>query len=1546
VVCLTVCFLVAAGVVAPSAGLAALSPAVTGVLVVGQFPLRGPRRAGETPEADVFPRPERALVRQLDNANKLIAQRRYGEAVRCLDVILRASEDYLYQPDDKKPRHRSLQAEANRILGSMPGEGRELYELQYGSEARQLLDRAVAKRDRDLLDEISRRFFHTAAGREATFLLGRYDLDHGEPLAAALTLQQLRDEASRADRFEPTLSVALATCWRRAGFPKKSADVLRRLCDRPSGATVRIAGREETYLAADVDRLAGLLVQADADTAGADDAKAQWMLPRRDAARTASAVAGRPLLEPVWTIPTSDHPTAATFLAAQSRYRVDRSVPMVPAMAPLALDDVVLMRSLRTLLAIDGTTGKRLWEVPVDDVLDESPDAYRTIFQQPGQLVGLLCQRVWRDGVYGALSSDGRRVFAVEDLGLCVPRQYGRRAMLEGGRRVGGAIWPRSSNRLAAYDIGTGKLAWHVGGSRKDYGLELAGAFFLGSPLTLSERLYALAEISGEIQLLSLEASSGKVLWSQRIAMVDRKILDSPVRRFSAVSPSYRDGVVVCPTASGAIVGVKLARRSLLWGYRYGQNAMARESQMPFASIPGGQATAPQWTDGNLVVVGDRVLATPPDSDEIHCLDLLDGKPIWKKPRDDGLYLAAVWNDAVVLVGMNRVRALSLADGKPAWGGRVIALPDGSVASGQGFRSGRHYYLPTSSAQLLVLDLESGVIEQSLDSASGTVPGNLVCCRDKIISQSIDGVSAFDQIEPLGERIAKALAENPDDAEALYRKGQLLLAEGRRGEAVACLRRSYQLAATPKCRRQLREALFGGLHYEFAEYQPALGEIEKLLDTQAQGIEYLRLLAEGCESQSAWTAAMECLLRMADSPGGYYNLIEIDRSHSVRDDRWLSAHLAEFRGMAPAEVVDELDRRIGERLAAAMRDEDAGAIERLVDCFGGQPGCGEALGELSRRYVASGHLLKAEALLRRRMRGASPSAAASALWELAEIFRQAGRTADAAACYRELEDRWGDVVCREGKTGRQLALAASADAAIGALIRPERRWPVGQTVLAKTEALPLEETNATIIPLPFEGGRDLFFEGCDGVIDQRGRAVSLLDRYGRRQWTAPVANTNRYYGGGSRDRNRMTGLGHLLVLSLDQRCVALDTAAGRQPRILWDKNILDPDADAANRVGMDAAQLAAQWGPRLVVNSVSASGGRPSLAATEVISDDYICCQRFRRCVAVDPISGEVLWTRRDLPTRCTLFGDADHVFLVPAGRSEAIVLDARDGRRLAEAKTVPPLQQWLATLGGRILRWRAEGGDMKLDLFDPWTGKSDWGPHGFSASARFGLLDDRAIGVMQPDGRFALFTLPDGRKLIDTRLDPALALDEVVLMDSGSGYLLVTSTRRDPIRRNSVRWRQIYGTASKMIQHGRVYAFDASGKRLWPEPGRTIDIDGHQLLLNQPVGLPVLTFAAQTYNPGVGGNQWITSVLMIDKRTGRTVVRDDYEDRVQRVTLLGNPDARTVTFAMQKQSLQVTFTDRPIPAGVPGVGAKPGGAKGSKTLDAMFKALKQASGG
>ena len=48
-----------------------------------------------------------------------------------------------------------------------------------------------------------------------------------------------------------------------------------------------------------------------------------------------------------------------------SKQYQEQGVPVIPTLNPLAVDDVIVMRSPRRLIGVDFETGKRIWEFPV-----------------------------------------------------------------------------------------------------------------------------------------------------------------------------------------------------------------------------------------------------------------------------------------------------------------------------------------------------------------------------------------------------------------------------------------------------------------------------------------------------------------------------------------------------------------------------------------------------------------------------------------------------------------------------------------------------------------------------------------------------------------------------------------------------------------------------------------------------------------------------------------------------------------------------------------------------------------------------------------------------------------------------------------------------------------------------------------------------------------------------------------------------------------------------------------------------------------------------
>ena len=507
-----------------------------------------------------------------------------------------------------------------------------------------------------------------------------------------------------------------------------------------------------------------------------------------------------------------------------------------------------------------------------------------------------LNQRVWDDAPYGQMSSDGRQVFLLWKLASNLEQMSTR--VLPFGRQVpDGSV---ETNKLVSLDLqAEGKLRWIVGDEDGTDEPKLAGAFFLGPPLPLMGQLYVLAEINGEIRLVVLDAATGRLQWAQQLAQVDqREIMQDPTRRAAGASPSFSDGILVCPTSAGAVVAVDISSRSLLWGYQYPHMTAARRSGLSVYPAPIRQV-GERWADATVTIVDGRVLVTPVESDQLHCLDLLTGKPTWEpQPRGELLFTGCVAAGKAIMVGADRVQAIALQDGSVVW---MKGLPSG-LPSGRGIHTGGAYFLPTTTGHLLKFNLSSGEIDADIET---DLPlGNLVAYNDQIISQNVDWLSAYYQSEPLRAVVDRRLQEVPDDVWGSGACAELLLYDGQLAAAVETLRHAYRQAPQDHAiRTALVRALMAALRDDFANNRQMAMELESLIDQPNQQAEFFRLMAVGLRQLGTVDQSVDFFLKLAamdsappevDTENERIDLVRVDTNLKVRRDRWINVNLGEI----------------------------------------------------------------------------------------------------------------------------------------------------------------------------------------------------------------------------------------------------------------------------------------------------------------------------------------------------------------------------------------------------------------------------------------------------------------------------------------------------------------------------------------------------------------------------------------------------------------------------------------------------------------------------
>ncbi|MBI3822227.1 MAG: PQQ-binding-like beta-propeller repeat protein [Planctomycetes bacterium] len=348
---------------------------------------------------------------------------------------------------------------------------------------------------------------------------------------------------------------------------------------------------------------------------------------------------------------------------------------------------------------------------------------------------------LWANPMIGSLSSDGKLIYLVHDLAF--PGQPPEKGIVLPNPLPLGDFKPFfMENSLYAYDGRTGKLVWD---SYDFSGMKsvFPNTYFLGAPLPQDGKLYVLSEKDADLRLLvgNLDRkkwkSPSQLEFEKTLPLVKipagEQVREHTLRRTQPLHIAHADGLLVCPTHAGTLVGVDRVKLEVRWEYVYRD-----ADKTPAPKLPLWQAATP-------IIHKDRIVFTAADAPEIHCIDL-DGKKKWVVPADKDLYLATVHENIVLLVGKTHCRGLALANGAEKW--KVELGPPAGV----GVKDGAIYYVPLKRDVVLEvptiwgIDLVKGTKARRVEVPHKDALGNLALHRGMFVSQSATHIAAF----PLG----------------------------------------------------------------------------------------------------------------------------------------------------------------------------------------------------------------------------------------------------------------------------------------------------------------------------------------------------------------------------------------------------------------------------------------------------------------------------------------------------------------------------------------------------------------------------------------------------------------------------------------------------------------------------------------------------------------------------------------------------------------------------------------------------------------------------
>jgi len=1495
--------------------------------------------------ANVFigaPREMRILVTR---AQQAIQEKRFTDATAELGALLENAdiEDYFILNAESDKNLTSIKTQVSNILAALPKEGQAAYALQFDAKARHLLEEAVAQGNVDLLASVERMYFHTPSGLEASMLLAHLELERGRPLAAAIRFRRLASLAAARRRFEPQLSFLLAIAWYDAGRDEEARLAVEDLHNRYATASVRVGGREIQITNAKADAIRWL-----ADALGGPQRAMltqafQWAMFRGGPARNVTNIGSMPLQGFRWRTPVADNPSDEKIVRSIRAHLESESTAALPSFFPLVVNDVVLMRTPERLVAVDLKSGKRIWVFPWDESADASENESR---QQTGNAnyrktrTEQLRQRFFDDAPYGQLSSDGRSVFLINDLGFATGGAPN--VLVRGrGRIFSNPDRPKPHNQLVSLDLQRqGFLQWAVGGEEGEDEKLLAQAFFLGPPLPLDGKLYALAEIRDEVRLVVLNIETGRQIWSQHLAHIgDFGVMQNTTRRTAGATPSFASGVLVCPTTAGAVVGIDIDSRTLLWGFRYSSgNSTTRNGMGGIYRFQATPALGKHWADATITIADGKVLMTPVESEQLFCLDLVTGKPAWEsKKREDGLFVGCVWRGIAVLAGANRLTGISIADGKQAWS---LPFKGEFQPSGRGFLSEGDYFLPTSIGEIVQVKVSDGSVVQR--SACNGPLGNIVCYQEQIISQGVDWLAAYFQNKPLRKLVAVRLEANPQDAWALARKGELKLYDGEKSEAITILRRAHQLQPeSDSIKSLLAKTVLSALRDDFNANQKLALEVEPLLTQPGQRIEYLRLMAEGWQSNGRPFEAFQAYMELVQSPttplegsGEASRLDEVDHALHIRRRRWVRAQLIELLEQSSADDLAAIRLYADEKMKLALASGSRSDLRKYLEVFAGFPGSETPRLRLAELAAGAGKRLLAELLLLEPPSADADAASPAAAAQLAALYALAARWDQAAKQYELLRDRWPEAVCLNGQTGRQLYESAKQQESVAeALAHTPFVWPRGAVKVSRSDERAVRFGNGGYaIPIELDEIGGAFPRWAHVVYEQQSRSIRLRDRHGRDLARIGLGNGQRSPSIKNYAVMHGKARGHLLVLSMGVELIAIDLLRGLQSpddAILWRRDLSHTSPDPASSQ-QQRVLLQTVANPLVGATFHATDRNNRRVGVLGPVTPQGVFIQRMNEVICVDPLTGEDIWTRSGFTPGSDLFGDDELLFVAPPRGDQATVLRALDGKLLGKRPLPPYANRW-RTFGRRVLSWESVDGNLNVALQDAWEeSPGDW-QRTFPAGSKAHIVEQTYLSVMQPNGRFFMLMLDDGGTLIDVPLEQEPSLNAIRVLSFTDQFLLLTMHPGKGVYQG-MSVQKAPGREHTLGDTGRLYAFGRNDvlekgplnngrvSPLWQTPA-VVEEYGYPLF--QPADIPLIVFLRHL-TPKSKQSRGLarttrTSVLCLDRRDGRILLQDDNIPlQVLYFSVRGDTAKNSVELKLPGKKITFEFTDQPTPPAPP----------------------------
>jgi len=1542
---------------------------------------------------------QRELLRQVEDTEQLLADSKWLEAAEQFEAawdLACASGDPVLEKRGADVRQLAPgqtdvvaggRARLEQLFRAAAPEFRTEYARQFEASAVQKMQPALNGGNSGLLRRMALRYQFTPAGRNGLKTLARLFADRGDFVESAVLLERTR----LAEGDTARLLLQTAWCYAMAGLKHDASD-LNNLTRSDKLAAAVAADPVARSLQTEIERILSSPAASGSSMEG-------WRQPNGNYRRTGLQNLNAPRLR--------DMQVASLFEVTDVLY-ADQLNPLlaaltdpfdnahlqdlklnntvVPAAGFLVAGELCYVRTPTGVQARSLQSGELVWEVvrpdrPLRSLLGPNqpgdPDA--TEIQSSRQLISGLYKQLIRTVTCGQMAISGRTLYTIEESTSAANN-------LGAFRRFNDSSLPQlPSNYLRAYDALTGVFLWQAGGQTQDanplnrgQANLLAGYYFLGAPLVLGNRIYVLAENSEGIHLIRIGEpkpdqpdANPAILASQLLTLPESPLSLHPLRKHAGLTPSFAQGLLICPLCDDRLVAVSAEDLSIRWVFRYSGLVQRPELGGPDLILRGSMdlvsaASVDQqnrWIDFLPRIADSKVLITPRDADRMFCLNLTDGRQLWTQPRAAFHAIAGVTDDRVILIGNRSAAAFNLNSGQTLWN---TELRHG-VTCGTCSFDGTVLQIPTNAPSIVTLDTRNGRELVSLAWPGNELPGNLLATPAGLLSAGLTTIARLPvtNTEPLpSERAAE------------------FLVQGRQQDAQKLLEEYLtQQPADRPARMMLVDLLLQILRTDYNSNKQLVPALQELLDQSAKDLELAPLL--------------HSLLTMG--PADALVLGEQLRDSSRRQRQELSELIARGEPFVAAQPFPEFLNRVRERLlllaTASTAATATGSVERSeADVLAGVLQRGLAARSPRERSQVQQMVAQDAAAIARNLpsqqerlaftqmliRCGLPRTAVELLndaalkWDAGEIqvtldialfeaAQQAGAVAQQSA--RQLLANWQAAGAhwqaatwlqdlRQWQASDQLATGwqpAGTDEQQAILqlagtdftklsTAPDSPWQGTITAEPSDDRtmLPVREF-ASAVPrraIPIFGNSGLY-RGWRLMWVQPGDRVAAFDPHGKIRWMLkpPEVGTADYLG--YRPDSWAFTSGNVIVLCLPGLLLAVDGAhigPDQAPRLLWQK-IAEPESladdpdnpDPRDFIPVEDRIESFAWNP-----GAHFPAGPASVFGVPLISN--------RRLAMLDTRTGQRLWACDSIPPDARLLTSGSRLLVLSESARTIDVRSQVDGE-LLETNRLP---DWWAEANANVgssvedievepgseTIWRVDLQDHCCVLFRLTAGAAvlesrdllrDQPVWSITLPRRtvFSNPQDGVIAVLADGQRLLLLRSDSGRILADLQVQPIPRPRQLHLQQAQGKYLILPEARseEDPSM-------DFFNPLIDAVHvHGAIYAVDQQSFQLtWQQPVTHMQLRGLTSTQARPLlsTSPLLVLLSRNRTPKPdGGYSFPVGTQVLDVQSGRMLYADASTGLTQNELWLSpNPDNKRICLSFDRRIVIFQWKQEPVQPG------------------------------